>query len=1097
MRGILSIIFTVVLLQVNAQGINFQGVARSANGTILASSNISLRLSIISKNVDATPEYVESKTVVTNAQGIFSIVVGDASGTSVTGNFKNIVWSDGPKFLKVEMDPSGGTNFINMGATQLQYVPYSFYSFSVDASGVKGILPIEKGGTGVGSLAELKSTLNIGSNMDTTSLSRRIDTKFAKSDILQLENGGTGVKNLNDLKTLLNIANPVIQFGSNTGDSLYLKSDVDIFKTFDGGWNRYIFLPAPTNSNNLLANRLNKTILITSGSSFSFTIKKDNTNLNSDLVVKTNEFATFKYNGSKWLLLDGKNAITNNSTDTLNNTFLGSNTLQANTTGNGNSAFGDSSLASNTTGLNNTAVGYQTLSSNNSGSWNTAIGLESLKNNTIGLLNTAIGTWSLHDNTQGNGNTAIGVNALPLNTTGEHNIAIGNTSASANRTGSFNILIGADANLSSSNLTNAIAIGKGATVSNSNSIQLGNTDITDIKTSGMLTAAGYKIPGGTSAQYLRADGSVATSITSGVPYTGASQAVDLGAYDLTVNGVTAGFGGGQIATNTAFGIGVLNSNTTGSLNSAFGSGVLNLNTTGSSNTGFGIGVLNLNTTGSLNSAFGSGALFFNTTGSSNSAFGSDALGSNRTGMNNIALGDNALKSNIGNSHSVAIGYNAMLNADNRTTGIPTGNTAIGYESLKGSSTPANNRGIGNTAIGYQSLTNNINGFNNNALGQISLKNNTTGSSNVAIGSLTLMDNTTGNMNTAIGVDALQYNTTGNMNTGIGYQTLFTNQANIGSVAIGYRAMMNSDNRTTGRITANTAIGYEALRGGASIDNTGQNNTAVGYQSLISNTSGYSLTAIGESSLKSNTTGDRNVAIGSGTLINNTIGKYNIAIGSDAMQSNILGDRNTSVGMKTLRLSTGNSNTAVGFYSLEQNTTGQYNTAIGDESLSLNTSGNYNSALGYLALKNNTTYSNSTGIGYNAQVTASNQIQLGNTNVTEVKTSGAITAKKYNSTITNDLNFSTGTNNVDLSLSNIFTINLGGNVTLTFSNATPGTYILKLVQDGSGSRTATFPVSNWRWAGGEVPSLSLSSGKIDIVTIIFDGTTYFATIVNGF
>jgi hypothetical protein len=131
-----------------SQGINFQGVARSANGTILASTNISLRLSIISKNVDATPEYVETKTVVTNAQGIFSVVVGDATNAVVTGNFKNIAWKDGIKFLKVEMDPAAGTTYINMGTTQLQYVPYSFYSLGVDAANVTGVLPIENGGTG-------------------------------------------------------------------------------------------------------------------------------------------------------------------------------------------------------------------------------------------------------------------------------------------------------------------------------------------------------------------------------------------------------------------------------------------------------------------------------------------------------------------------------------------------------------------------------------------------------------------------------------------------------------------------------------------------------------------------------------------------------------------------------------------------------------------------------------------------------------------------------------------------------------------------------------------------------------------------------------
>ena len=117
-KSILLLVFSILTTSAFSQGINFQGVARSANGTIIASSNISLRLSIISKNVDATPEYVETKTVVTNAQGIFSVVVGDATNAVVTGNFKNIVWKDGIKFLKVEMDPAAGTNYIKMGATQ-------------------------------------------------------------------------------------------------------------------------------------------------------------------------------------------------------------------------------------------------------------------------------------------------------------------------------------------------------------------------------------------------------------------------------------------------------------------------------------------------------------------------------------------------------------------------------------------------------------------------------------------------------------------------------------------------------------------------------------------------------------------------------------------------------------------------------------------------------------------------------------------------------------------------------------------------------------------------------------------------------------------
>ena len=244
----LTFILSIFVYAASAQGINFQGVARSANGTIIASANISLRLSIISKNVDATPEYIETKTVVTNAQGIFSIVVGDATNAVVTGNFKNIAWKDGIKFLKVEMDPSAGTNYINMGTTQLQYVPYSFYSLGVDAANVTGVLPIEKGGTGVASISDLKIALVLDkvsntadidkpistltqtaidaklNKIDTASLSNRIDEKFSKSGVVPIENGGTGVNDLNKLKAVLKLDTSSLSLATVTSSSATLVS---------------------------------------------------------------------------------------------------------------------------------------------------------------------------------------------------------------------------------------------------------------------------------------------------------------------------------------------------------------------------------------------------------------------------------------------------------------------------------------------------------------------------------------------------------------------------------------------------------------------------------------------------------------------------------------------------------------------------------------------------------------------------------------------------------------------------------------------------------------------------------------------------------
>ena len=206
-KCILLLIFSITSKSAVSQGINFQGVARSENGIIIASSNISLRLSIISKNVDATPEYIESKKVGTNTQGIFSVIVGDSTGASTAGNFKNINWSDGIKFLKVEMDPSAGSNYINMGTTQLQYVPYSFFSMGVDGSNIRGIISVKSGGTGVASLQELKTALSID-KIDNTSdtlkpisveTKKSLNTKLNTIDTVSLSN------RINELSNKLNV----------------------------------------------------------------------------------------------------------------------------------------------------------------------------------------------------------------------------------------------------------------------------------------------------------------------------------------------------------------------------------------------------------------------------------------------------------------------------------------------------------------------------------------------------------------------------------------------------------------------------------------------------------------------------------------------------------------------------------------------------------------------------------------------------------------------------------------------------------------------------------------------------------------------------
>ena len=70
----------------------------------------------------------------------------------------------------------------------------------------------------------------------------------------------------------------------------------------------------------------------------------------------------------------------------------------------------------------------------------------------------------------------------------------------------------------------------------------------------------------------------------------------------------------------------------------------------------------------------------------------------------------------------------------------------------------------------------------------------------------------------------------------------------------------------------------------------------------------------------------------------------------------------------------------------------------------------------------------------------------------------------------------------------------GNCTFTFTAPTGDTgnvwrLRLKLVQDGTGSRTVTWPTI--KWAGGAAPTLTTTATTgTDIITFEYDGTSYF-------
>ena len=174
-----------------------------------------------------------------------------------------------------------------------------------------------------------------------------------------------------------------------------------------------------------------------------------------------------------------------------------------------NLAVGTTALDAVTSGDFNVAVGYDALTSNTTGSNNTASGLQALYSNISGIQNTASGLEALYSNIGGSYNTASGIQALFSNTEGNRNTAIGSFGLADNTTGNYNTAIGYNSDVGKVDLTNATAIGNGAIVTASNTMQLGNTSVTNVKTSGSVTAGAITIPNtdGDQGDVLTTDGS--------------------------------------------------------------------------------------------------------------------------------------------------------------------------------------------------------------------------------------------------------------------------------------------------------------------------------------------------------------------------------------------------------------------------------------------------------------------------------------------------------------------------------------------------------------------------------------------------------------
>ncbi|WGK65624.1 tail fiber domain-containing protein [Flavobacteriaceae bacterium YJPT1-3] len=403
---------------------------------------------------------------------------------------------------------------------------------------------------------------------------------------------------------------------------------------------------------------------------------------------------------------------------------------------------------------------------------------------------------------------------------------------------------------------------------------------------------------------------------------------------------------------------------------AIGYGAYENNTDGQNNVAVGYLALAANTTGNLNTAIGHEALRSNTTGVSNTAVGNDALEVNTTGRRNVAVGFDALEENTTGDENTAIGYDALTL--NTTGGF---NTALGFGAL-GNNTTAND----NTAVGYNALTANTTGDANVAVGHDALLSNTTGRENVVMGEDGAELLTTGSGNTVVGSDAFDLGTTGNNNVILGRDagsTLTTGSSNvvigayanntgtavIESTAVGYSSIA-SQNKSLAYGAYAQATGVEAIALGANTIASGEDSVAIGDDAEAHSEESI---AIGNNVVVTGGS-EESQALGHTTRIENNSDLVTL-LGSYSTSNNVqnavsLGHNATLQGASTNVLSVGNNNVIDG---------GVSNVAALGSSITINNS-----------------YTNSTGVGYQASPTQSNQIRLGNTNITNIMGQVAIT-----------------------------------------------------------------------------------------------------------
>lgn len=183
-----AILLTVSVFAQAPQIMSYQAVIRNATNNLVASHDIGMRVSILQGSETGIEVFKEiyNPNPQTNANGLVTIEIGN--GVPLIGSFASINWVNGPYFIKIETDPTGGTNYTITGTSQLMSVPYSLFSAN-STPGTQGPIGLTgpQGPTGAG--------MYILNSSNYTSTIVPADNYAAIQGVLTLEDDYSGLNN--------------------------------------------------------------------------------------------------------------------------------------------------------------------------------------------------------------------------------------------------------------------------------------------------------------------------------------------------------------------------------------------------------------------------------------------------------------------------------------------------------------------------------------------------------------------------------------------------------------------------------------------------------------------------------------------------------------------------------------------------------------------------------------------------------------------------------------------------------------------------------------------------------------------------------------